>query len=129
MSKPIVFRDKIEVRWAKEWIEHQVSIGRMPTFYLKRLPLISDAEQFNRSFASELEFDARPRLQKSLSARRARHNAKQKSRNMSPALRKVRLEVTADVSMKAKALANARGQTVSELLDSYIDDDFSRLPL
>lgn len=129
MSKPIVFRDKIEVRWAKEWIEHQVSIGRMPTFFLKRLPLIKDAEQFNRSFASEIGMDARPRLQKSLSARRARHTAKQKSKNMSPAVCKVRMEVTKDVSHKAKALANARGQTVSELLDSYIDEDFSRLPL
>jgi len=43
-------------------------------------------------------------------------------------LKRVNMEVTENVRMKVHALAAARGITNSELLESYIDDDYEKLP-
>lgn len=129
MSRPLQFRSEIEVRWAREWIRHQVNDGRMPYLFLKKIEVTKTADEFNDMFARELSDDQRLRLQKSLSARRARKKVGDAKRITSPSVRKVRMEVTENVRNMVLALAAARGVTSSELLYEYLDDDFSRLPL
>lgn len=128
MSRPIQFRSKIEVIWAKQWVSNQVVTGRMPGTMLRRLELISSADDFNNFMARDLSSEARARLQKSLSAHRARQTATDADRKRSTYIRKVNMEVTEHVRSMVHAVAASRGVTSSELLGSLIEAEYDRLP-
>lgn len=129
MSRPIRFRSKREVVWAKEWIVNQVSAGRMPINMLRKLELVDSADAFNDFIGrDELSPEARARLQKSLSAHRARQAAKDEDRHRSAYVRKVNMEVTEAVRAMVHAVAASRGITTSELLSSVLEAEYDRLP-
>lgn len=128
MARPITLRSKKELFWAKRWVRNQVVAGRLDGQLARTVDVIDDADGFNRLIAPYLLPDARQRLQKTLSARRARDSAAVKNKRVSPNAKRVNMEVTEFVRRKVHALAAAKGVTTSELLDSYIGEDYDRLP-
>lgn len=128
MIRPIALRSKRELYWAKQWVRNQVVAGRLENGLARTVDAVDDIEAFNRLITPHLIPDARQRLQKTLSARRARASAAEQSKRMGPSMKRVNMEVTEAVKHKAHALAAAKGVTTSELIDSYIGDDYERLP-
>lgn len=128
MYRPIRFRSTKEVHWAIQWVRNQVAVGRMDAKLAQSVDAIGSGESFNARVTPHLDGEARQRLQKSLSARRAREKAAEQHRETPSNARRVNMEVTESVRAMAHAVAAARGVTTSELLEGYLLADYGRLP-
>lgn len=113
-----------EARWAKEWLTRQVADGRFPGLRPDAVFLLSGTEQVKGFIERHLrELDDRQRLQKALSARRARAAAKE----CAPHARKVTTELTTEAREMLLKIAEHRGLTTSQLILSTFEAEFLQI--
>lgn len=115
--KPFKINNKKEVRWAREWLTKEMLNGGFDYFSQSELMRINEVESMSSFLTRHLHDVAdRARLQKALSARRARESKGKKSTvttEITPLARKILL-----------AVAERRGITTSELICSAFGNEF-----
>ncbi|WP_285259853.1 hypothetical protein [Halopseudomonas bauzanensis] len=126
MKKLFQLRSRKEVYWTRQWLLGQIKGGRLSLRY-QLIELLDTAEQVQKLVDQQLDAEARTRLQKALSARRAREVAGPARAKTSPTTRMVRTEVTALAREMLLTVAAARGITTSELIAKLLEDEYDKV--
>lgn len=127
IHRPLELRDSREVYWMRQWVLGQIKAGRLEADF-KAAQFIQTAEDAQKFYSRQLHPEQRRRLNKALSARRARIKSKASHGKESPAVRKVASEMTLEARNTLHAVATSRGITTSELILSTFGDEYDRLP-
>ncbi|SES29523.1 MULTISPECIES: hypothetical protein [Halopseudomonas] len=125
MKKQFQLRSRKEVHWTRQWLLGQIQGGRLSLRY-QLIELLDTAEQVQQLVDQQLDSESRTRLQKALSARRAREAALP-TRKGAPSTRMVRTEVTALAREMLHTVAASRGVTTSELITKLLEDEYGRV--
>ena len=126
MKKLFQLRSRKEVYWARQWLLGQIKGGRLSLRY-QLIELLDTAEQVQKLVDQQLDSESRIRLQKALSARRARETAIPERVKAGPSMRMVRTEVTAQAREMLHVVAASKGVTTSELIKMMLEDEFDRV--
>lgn len=125
--RPITLHNQREVYWAKQWLRGQVGQGRLINLSYEAIEHIDCQNDLQRILARQLDAHGRQRLQKALSARRAREKKSLESLKQSSSVRTVNTEITAAAREMLHVVAAVRGMTTSELLISLLEDEYYRV--
>lgn len=121
---PFKLANKQEAIWAKQWLLRQITDGRFPGLRPDGVTMLSGFEDIKRFVdRNVVEIDDRQRLQKALSARRAREQAKRLPKYS----RKVTTELERDAREMLLKVAERRGVTTSELIRSTFEAEFLKI--
>lgn len=122
--RPIKISNPKEANWTKQWLMKQLSDGRLPGLRPDAAYLLSGVDQV-KSFVDRYitGVEDRQRLQKALSARRAR------AKVSSEECRKVVTELEYDARQMLLMVAQRRGVTTSELIRITFEDEYSKTEL
>lgn len=113
-----------EAKWAKEWLLKQISEGSFPGLRVEVLRHLDNLDAVRRFLNDHLSnIDDRQRLQKALSARRARA-IKKKNPDQS---KKVTTELECEARDILLAVAKSRGVTTSDLIRSAFMAEYDKL--
>lgn len=126
MKKLFQLRSRKEVYWTRQWLLGQIQGGRLSLRY-QLIELLDTAEQVQQLVDQQLDAESRTRLQKALSARRAREAALPGRKNEGPSTRMVRTEVTARAREMLHTVAASKGTTTSELITKLLEDEYDRV--
>jgi len=126
VKRPFEIRDTREVYWVRQWLKHQISTGRLPELSYQAADLMETPDDARRLIDRYLDPDSRKRLQKALSARRARE-AQRAEGYKSPAVRPVVTELTEKARDMLLAVAAAEGVTTSQLLIDILSDRYWKI--
>jgi hypothetical protein len=121
---PFKLANKQEGQWAKSWLVRQITDGRFPGLRPEAAATLSGLDEIKR-FVDRyvVDIDDRQRLQKALSARRSREEAK-KSPKYS---RKVTTELQREAREILLKVAEQRGITTSDLIRSAFEAEYLKL--
>ncbi|SDS23886.1 hypothetical protein SAMN05216198_1508 [Halopseudomonas litoralis] len=126
MKKLFQLRSRKEVYWARQWLLGQIKAGRLSLRY-QLIELLDTAEQMQKLVDQQLDSESRTRLQKALSARRAREAVISERARAAPCMRMVRTEVTAQAREMLHVIAASRGVTTSELIFLMLEDEYDSI--
>lgn len=121
---PFNLSNRQEGSWAKSWLVRQITDGRFPGLRPEAATTLAGLDEIKR-FVDRyvIEIDDRQRLQKALSARRSREQAKK--------LPKYARKVTTELEREAREIllkvAEHRGITTSELIRSTFESEYLKL--
>lgn len=124
MMAPFKLANKQEASWAQSWLVRQIADGRFPRLRPEAATMLTGFDEIKR-FVDRyvVEIDDRQRLQKALSARRSREQAKK--------LPKYSRKVTTELEREAREIllkvAEHRGITTSELIRSTFESEYMKL--
>ncbi len=117
--KPSKINNENEIRWIKQWFKDQIIKGRL-SIDLRAISLLeNDITKVQHFVGRQLEFtEERQRLQKALSARRARASKPQ---------RNVTTELERDAREMLLRVAESRCITTSELIRETFEDEYEHI--
>jgi hypothetical protein len=121
---PFKIYNEQEGNWVKSWLNKQIVDGRFYGLRPDAAHLLSGLEEV-RSFVDRYvtDIEDRQRLQKALSARRARDTAKKSSQYVG----KVTTELEIEARQILLAVAESRGVTTSELIKATFASEHLKL--
>ena len=126
MQKPFKLRSHKEVYWVKQWLFGQIQHGRLKLRY-QLVELQETPEQMQALIDKQLDSESRIRLQKALSARRAREASVSSRAKSAPSVRMVRTEVSMQARDMLHTVAAFRGISTSELIKTLLEDEYYRI--